>query len=89
MKRQDESCYEPATLTAFHRSLERHLRDDLGRQYSILLDRLFTLSREALIAARKKLKKEGKGNRSKATDPLGFEQLWESGALGKDDPETL
>ena len=92
VKRQDGSCYEPATLTAFHRSLERHLRDDLGRHYSILLDRQFALSREALIAARKKLKKEGKGNRSKAADPLekeDFEQLWESGALGEDDPETL
>ena len=70
VKRQDGSCYEPATP----------------------LDRQFALSREALIAARKKLKKEGKGNRSKAADPLekeDFEQLWESGALGEDDPETL
>ena len=68
------------------------MRDNLGRQYSILQDREFALSREAIIASRKKIKKEGKGNKPRASEPLeseDFECLWESGALGDSDLETL
>ena len=92
VKKRDGISYEPDSLTSLQRSLERHLRDNLGKQYSILRDREFALSREAIIAARKKLKKEGKGNMPRASEPLeseDFERLWERGALGDSDPETL
>ena len=52
----------------------------------------FSSSREKLKAARKSLKKEGKGNKSKAADPLedgDIEKMWETGALGDSSPETL
>ena len=92
VKKRDGKSYEPDSLTSLQRSLERHLRDNLGKQYSILQDREFALSREAILASRKKLKKEGKGNKPNASEPLeseDFELLWESGALGERDPEML
>ena len=63
-----------------------------GELYSILQDREFALSREAIVASRKELKKEGKGNKPNASESLeseDSERLWESGAIGEGDPETL
>jgi len=63
-----------------------------GELYSILQDREFALSREAIVASRNELKKEGKGNRPNASESLeseDSERIWESGALGEGDPETL
>ena len=61
---------------------------------SILQDREFALSREAIIASRKKLRKEGKETSYiRASEPFESEDfecaVWESGALGDSDPETL
>ena len=55
-------------------------------------DKVFTSSRDALKAARKQLKSEGKGNKPNATEalePADVEQLWSTGALGHTDPATL
>jgi len=62
------------------------------KPFSIIRDQQFASSREALKASRKHLKKEGKGNKPNAADALesaDFERLWESGALGDTDPQTL
>ena len=51
----------------------------------------FSSSQQLLIAS-KKLKEEGKGNKSKASQPLEdveIEQLWISGALGRSSPDIL
>lgn len=92
VRKEDGSLYEPDTLTSFHRSIDRHLREDLKKPFSIIRDSQYSSSRETLKAARKSLKKSGKGNKSKAADPLAahdFEQLWESGELGDGNPEAL
>ena len=78
VQKRDGSSYEPDSLTCLQRSLAQHLRDNLEKQYSILQDREFALSREAIIASRKKLK-EGKENKPRASEPLeseDFECLW-------------
>ena len=92
VRKNDGTHYEPDTLTSFQRSIDRHLTQDLQKTYSILRDKSFTSSREALKAARKHLKSEGKGNKPNAADalePADVEQLWSSGALGDTDPVTL
>ena len=92
VRKDDGTSYEPDSLTSFHRSIDRHLREDLKKHYSIIRDPQYSSSRETLKAARKSLKKSGKGNKSKAADPLAthdFEQLWESGELGENNPESL
>ena len=56
----------------------------MKKTYSIIRDVEFSSSREKLKAARKSLKKEGKGNKSKAADPLedgDIEKMWERGVL--------
>ena len=48
-------------------------------------DKVFTSARDALKAARKQLKSEGKGNKpiaSDALEPADVEQLWSTGTLG-------
>ena len=92
VRKNDGTHYEPDTLTSFQRSIDRHLTQDLQKTYSIPRDKVFTSSREALKAARKHLKSEGKGNKPNAADalePADMEQLWSSGALGDTDPVTL
>lgn len=70
IKRKDGTLYEPDTLTSFQISIDRHLTRDLRQPYSILRDQEFTASRDALKAARKRLKSEGKGNKPNAADAL-------------------
>ena len=89
--RKDGSLYEPDTLSSFQCSIDRHLMQH-RKPFSIIRDQQFTYSREALKASRKHLKKEGKGNKPNVADalePADIEQLWESGALGDTDPQTL
>ena len=83
--------YEPDTLTGFQRSIDRYLREN-GRTRSIITDREFQGSREALQAKRKALRSKGKGRRPNASDPLTKEEedlLWERGQLGDHNPEVL
>ena len=91
VRKNDGSLYEPDTLSSFQRSIDRHLTQQ-RKPFSIIRDQQFASSREALKASRKHLKKEGKGNKPNAADalePADIEWLWESGALGDTDPQTL
>ena len=90
--RKDGALYEPDTLSAFQRSIDRRLTQDLKKTYSILRDPCFTSSRQALKASRKYLRAQGKGNKPNASEGLQsseIERLWDSGALGDGDPQTL
>ena len=64
------SLYEPSTLNSIQRSLDRHLTKDHHKTYSIIRDVEFSSSQQLLTASKKMLKKEGNGNKSKASPPL-------------------
>ena len=92
VKRKNGEMYEPDTLTSFHRSFHRYLANEKNLPFNILKDLEFTSSRESLKAARKMLKKQGKGNRPQAVMALSnedIEKLWQTGALGCSNPESL
>ena len=79
VRKENGELYEPDTLTAFQRSLDRHLTKELHKSFSIIQDCQFASSREKLKASRKMLKKEGKGNKPNAPEPLekeDLEKLW-------------
>ena len=65
----DGSEYEPDTLTSYQRGIDRFL-SERGYQYSICRDTIFKKSQEALGAKRRDLKAKGKGNKSRAAEPL-------------------
>ena len=92
IKKKDGDQYEPATLTSFHRSLQRYLNDH-GSTLNILKDQHFSLSREALASRRRQLLRHfGKGNRPKAARPLTDAEedlMFERGEFGQQDPEVL
>ena len=92
IKKKDGDQYEPATLTSFHRSLQRYLNDH-GSTLNILKDQHFSLSREALASRRRQLLRHfGKGNRPNAARPLTDAEedlMFERGEFGQQDPEVL
>jgi hypothetical protein len=76
--------YEPETLSAIHSSIQRHLS---MKKYgnNIKKDHVFEHSRAVLAAKRKELKKLGKGNKSKASQPFTKDELdmfWSKNILG-------
>ena len=92
VRRKDDKLYEPDTLTSFQRNIDRHFTRNLRQPYSILRDQEFTTSRDALKAAPKCLKSEGKGskpNAANALESVDIERMWSSGALGDTHPLTL
>ena len=77
--------YEPDNLTALQRSIDCRLSKDLHKPYSIIRDQQFASSRDKLNAARKSLKKAGKGNKPQAAETLeaaDIQSLWSHGLLG-------
>ena len=86
-----EQYYEPDSLTALHRGIDRFLREnDYG--YSLVTSKEFTRSKKVLETRRKELKAQGKGNKPNRADAMTGdeeEKLWEEGVLGDDDPYTL
>ena len=71
--------------------MDRHLRN-CGQVRSVIEDREFAGSREALKAKRKHLRKGGKGAKKNAAEPLSAaneDKLWESGQLGDHSPQAL
>ena len=91
VRKGDGTEYEPDTLTGFHRSFDRHLREN-GKLCSILTDRMFQRSRETLEAKRKELRRAGKGRRPNKA--LGLteeevEKLWATKQLGSHSPVAL
>ncbi|KAI8491913.1 hypothetical protein Bbelb_302860 [Branchiostoma belcheri] len=69
IRKDNGEDYEPDSLTSKHRSIARYLREK-GYQEDILVDKTFAHSRECLVAKRKSLKKEGRGNKPNRADPL-------------------
>ena len=86
LKEDSGNNYEPGTLNSYLSSLRGHLRD-LGHDISKL-----EIVKRVWKAKAKDLKSQGKGN---TTDRAGCltateeNKLWESGALGNSDPESL
>ncbi|KAK3732673.1 hypothetical protein QZH41_007979 [Actinostola sp. cb2023] len=91
VRKQDDTQYEPDTLTSYQRSIVRYLREN-EKLYSILTDKEFEKSRASLEAKRKELRKDGKGRRPNKA--LGLteeevEKLWSEGLLGVHSPMAL
>jgi len=83
--------FEPGTLTSFQRSFDRHLRQ-VGKYYSILQDKTFEKSREALETKRKQLRQSGKGGRPNKALGLNSDELekfWSEKQLGDHSPDAL
>ena len=92
VRKTNGEMYEPDSLTALQRSIDHHLSKDLHKPYSIIRDQQFASSREKLNAARKSLKKAGKGNKPHAAETLeaaDIQSLWSHGLLGDSTPEAL
>ena len=67
IRKKDGGVYEPSTLTAFQRSIQRYL-NDRGSSVNILKDQEFAKSRETLAARKCELVTEhAKGNHPQAT----------------------
>ena len=69
--------YEPSCLSDFQKSLDRHLAK-AGRTYSIVRDREFSKSEEALKAKKKHLPTQGKGrkpNKAREVTSEEFEKM--------------
>ncbi|KAK3727517.1 hypothetical protein QZH41_001175 [Actinostola sp. cb2023] len=89
-KQNGEQC-EPDTLTSYFRSFDRFLREQ-GKSYSILLDKQFCRSREALSAKRKQLRRFGKGqrpNKALGLSEAQIQQLWQQNQLGNCSSQVL
>ena len=91
VRKQNGENYEPSSLTDFQRSIDRHLKY-MDKEDSILNDKQYEGSRQAIEAKRKELRRKGKGRRQNAAQPLteGEENsLWSIGELGSDSPLVL
>ena len=80
------------TLTSIQRSIDRHINNKLNKPFSIIRDIEFAKSRESVKAARKSLKKEGKGGKPNASESLTdneIETMWERKALHVSDHTPL
>jgi hypothetical protein len=91
VRKQNGEEYEPCYLKNIQNSLERHLKN---RMYSVSLTngREFHNSRQMLKAKQIDLKKNGKGNHPNAANTLtenDLDQLWETGQLWCNNPESL
>ncbi|XP_031556404.1 uncharacterized protein KIAA1958-like [Actinia tenebrosa] len=91
VRKQNGDEFEPDTLTSYFRSIDRFLREQ-GKQYSILLDREFNRSREALACKRKELRRRGKGQKPIKAQGLSTDHikiLWQKQQLGNSYPQVL
>ena len=72
-------------------SLDRHFREN-GAPYNLLKDKAFVHNCQVLNGKAIELCESGRGKRKNKADPVTAEEedlLWESGALGFDNPESL
>jgi integrase len=92
IRKKDGGVYEPSSLTAFQRSIQRYLNDK-GSNVNILKDQEFAKSRETLAARKRELVTGyAKGNRPQATRELTEAEenlLFEQGLFGDHDAEVL
>ena len=83
--------YEPSSLRGILTSVDRYLtRREYGKR--LFTDPEFTRLRDALKAKQKELKKDGRGNKPKATTALSDEEidiLFEKNVLGTSSPQSL
>ena len=91
VKRKDGQDYEPSSLRGLFSSFNRYLKE---RKYSasIIEDNVFEQARKCLEARSKQLKKEGKGNKPNAAEPLTDVEeniLYEQKLLGISNAEAL
>ncbi|XP_062619802.1 uncharacterized protein KIAA1958 homolog [Saccostrea cucullata] len=87
----DGSEYEPDTLTSYHRSIDRYLKEK-KYPYSLVNDKEFETSRTVLMSKRKELKQKGKGSKPNAAEPLTVSEenkLKEEGCIGLHSPKAL
>ena len=90
-KKKDGEEYEPITLRSFVSSFDRYLRKK-GYPTATIEGQGFRKTRETLVAKQKKLKKAGKGNKTKAARALTDEEvdvLYSKERLGLSSPESL
>ena len=90
MKKDDGSEYEPTTITANVNRLARHISDK--KSVDILDKNLFPIAHNVLLAKKKDLKQQGKGNtpnKAEILEECDEMKLWESGALGYNNPQSL
>lgn len=91
LEKIDGSPYEPDTLTSFHRSIDRYLREN-DYPLSIVSSNEFSVSKGVLATKRKELFSKGMGNQPHKADSLSDsdeERLWISGQLGFHSPQSL
>lgn len=90
-KKKDNTEYEPDTMSAFSRSIQRYL-DDNSAKINILKDEKFKVSSEVLKSKRRELRKQGKGNKPNATVALAnedIERIFDENQFGIHDPDVL
>ena len=88
---KDGNEYEPTSLRSLVASFERHLKKK-SYSVSIINDLVFEKTRKVLQSKQKQLKKQGKGNKPKASVALTSEELkilYEKCLLGMCSPEAL
>lgn len=92
VRRNDGTEYEPTTLRSIVGSIDRKLKR-MRYQHSIFATNdKFLLTKDALKAKSKFLKKQGKGNRANAAQAITDEEittLYDKGLLGTATPESL
>ena len=82
---------EPSCLSDFQKSIDRHLAQT-GRTYSIVGDREFFKSQEALKVKKKHLRIQGKGrkpNKAREVTSEEFQKMWGNGQLSAHSPHAL
>ena len=91
LRKKDDSDYEPDTVSSFQKSNQRHIPEQ-KLPFNTLKDDAFSRSRSVLVAKRKSLVKEGRGNKSNASCELTDEEeakLFETGKFGNHNPLAL
>ncbi|XP_033731021.1 uncharacterized protein KIAA1958 homolog [Pecten maximus] len=93
VRKKDGQNYEPSSLRGIISSVDRKLcRQKYGHKIMNGDANEFALTRDALKAKQKVLKKEGKGNRAKKSEPITdteIQILYEKKLLGPSTPESL
>ncbi|XP_061174899.1 uncharacterized protein KIAA1958 homolog [Saccostrea echinata] len=93
VRKTDGQEYEPSSLRSIISSLDRKLgRQKYGHKIMDSQDDSFRLTRDALKAKQKNLKKQGKGNKPSKAEAISDEEiniLYEKKILGNETPESL
>ena len=88
---KDGNEHKPASLRSLMASFERQLKKK-GYSASIINNLVFKKTRKVLQSRQKQLKKQGKGNKPRASVALTSEELkilYEKGLLGMCSPKAL